>query len=206
MDWRGASIQNIKLLVCSDCYDTPQEQLRSIIIPADPMPIINARVEDFVNAETNVRQLSSVATTDPITGLPLTTSNYRVTQTGDTRDAQEIGAPAGYNQGAVMPLQNAVTYGTVLPVVSVSSIGTPFVTVTCSQAHGLASGAQVSVAGVTQLGAAGMFTITVTTATAFIYQTIAAMPSGSLLTSTTRIVTVNAGLPLTFTQIPQTGR
>lgn len=57
-DWRGASLQNIKFLVCDTCYDNPQEQLRAIVVPADPVPIINARVQDFVTAETNTRYTS----------------------------------------------------------------------------------------------------------------------------------------------------
>ncbi|NBS24640.1 MAG: hypothetical protein EBS78_11870, partial [Altererythrobacter sp.] len=57
-DWRGAMIQNIKILVCDTCYDTPQEQLRSIVVPADPTPIINARVQDFETAETNYQTVS----------------------------------------------------------------------------------------------------------------------------------------------------
>jgi len=33
------------MLVCDTCYDTPQEQLRSIVLPADPTPIVNPRPE-----------------------------------------------------------------------------------------------------------------------------------------------------------------
>ena len=52
-DWRGASLMNIRLLVCRTCYDTPQNQLRAIIVPADPVPIANPRVESYVANETN---------------------------------------------------------------------------------------------------------------------------------------------------------
>jgi len=57
-DWRGASLQNLKFLVCDTCYDVPQEQLRAIVVPADPTPIMNARVQDFIVAETNTRGTS----------------------------------------------------------------------------------------------------------------------------------------------------
>lgn len=57
-DWAGASMINKRILVCEKCYDVPQEQLRAIILPADPMPIINPRVENFVAAETNYRATS----------------------------------------------------------------------------------------------------------------------------------------------------
>ena len=43
-DYRGRSLANLRILVCSDCNDTPQNQLRPRIIPPDPMPIMNARV------------------------------------------------------------------------------------------------------------------------------------------------------------------
>ena len=43
-DWAGASLINKRILVCNTCYDTPQEQLRAIIVPADPVPIVNPRV------------------------------------------------------------------------------------------------------------------------------------------------------------------
>jgi len=60
-DWRGASLQNLKFLVCDTCYDVPQEQLRAIVVPADPTPIMNARVQDFAVAETNTRFTSGTS-------------------------------------------------------------------------------------------------------------------------------------------------
>lgn len=47
--WRGTKLQNIKALVCQDCLDVPQEQLRVIILPMDPVPIMNARPESYVD-------------------------------------------------------------------------------------------------------------------------------------------------------------
>jgi hypothetical protein len=58
-DYRGAALINIRLLVCETCLDVPQNQLRNIIVPADPTPIMNARVQDYVTAETNYRVTSS---------------------------------------------------------------------------------------------------------------------------------------------------
>ena len=57
-DWRGTSLQNLRLLVCNRCYDEPQEQLRAIVVPADPVPVQNPRLQDFVTAETNNRYTS----------------------------------------------------------------------------------------------------------------------------------------------------
>lgn len=41
--WQGPKLQNLRLLVCPTCYDKPQQQLRTIIIPPDPLPVMNAR-------------------------------------------------------------------------------------------------------------------------------------------------------------------
>lgn len=62
-DYRGKNLQNLRILVCDRCLDTPQEQLRPIVLPPDPLPIINARPENFYVDETDLR----------------------VTQTGDVR-------------------------------------------------------------------------------------------------------------------------
>lgn len=69
-DWAGASLINKRILVCDECLDTPQQQLRAIVVPADPVPILNPRTQDYVTAETNYRYTQG-NTTDPITGLPV---------------------------------------------------------------------------------------------------------------------------------------
>lgn len=93
-DWRGASLQNIELLVCRECYDKPQEQQRSIILPADPVPIRNPRIEYFVNAETNYRTTSGQNTVDFWTGIPVPGAVQRATQTpGNLRVTQQTGEP-----------------------------------------------------------------------------------------------------------------
>ena len=92
-DWRGASLQNLRLLVCSPCHDTPQNQLRAIVVPADPVPILNARVQDFVNAETNYRVTSGQDTVNAETGIPVPGGNRRTTQNNNTRVTQQTGEP-----------------------------------------------------------------------------------------------------------------
>jgi len=42
-EWQGPNLVNRRILVCSVCNDTPNPQLRSITLPADPPPIENAR-------------------------------------------------------------------------------------------------------------------------------------------------------------------
>ena len=38
-EWGGLKLINLRILVCPDCYDDPQIQLRTIILPQDPVPI-----------------------------------------------------------------------------------------------------------------------------------------------------------------------
>jgi hypothetical protein len=94
-DWRGASMQNLQFLVCNTCYDTPQEQLRAIVVPADPVPIVNPRVQDFVTAEQNTRVTSGQNTVDPTTGIPVPGGNTRITQNDSVRVTQQTGEPPG---------------------------------------------------------------------------------------------------------------
>ena len=94
-DWRGASLANIRILVCEDCYDNPQQQLRAIVVPADPVPIQNPRIQDFVVAETNNRYTSGQNSVDPVTGIPIYGGNNRITQNNNNRVTQQTGEPPG---------------------------------------------------------------------------------------------------------------
>ena len=94
-DWRGASLMNIRLLVCNTCYDSPQEQLRAIVVPADPMPIDQPRIQDFVTAESNTRVTSGQNTVNTPTGIPVPGGDTRITQDDDTRVTQQTGEPPG---------------------------------------------------------------------------------------------------------------
>jgi hypothetical protein len=204
-DYRGTALQNLRILVCSDCADTPQNQLRAIIVPADPTPIINARPQDFVDAETDYRTISAPTVTDPITGIPIPGTTTRVTQDGSNRTLQPIGIPTGLEQDAVMPLQGVTHYGVPINAVSVTSTGTPVVTCTSSGPHGLQTGNQIAAEGLSQPNANGLYSVAVTTATAFTWTVVDPVPAGSLLTSTSLIVTANAGIPLTYAQVPLAG-
>ena len=94
-DWRGASMMNIRLLVCDTCYDQPQEQLRAIVVPADPVPIVQPRIQDFVTAETNTRATSGQNTVDPVTNIPVINGDTRITQDDKVRVTQQTGEPPG---------------------------------------------------------------------------------------------------------------
>lgn len=41
--WAGSQLLNLRILVCCRCLDTPAEFLRTLILPADPPPILNVR-------------------------------------------------------------------------------------------------------------------------------------------------------------------
>ena len=204
-DWRGAALQNIRILVCNSCVDVPQDQLRAIVVPADPIPIMQARVQDFRQAETDYQTVTAPPIIDPTTGIPIPVNVTLVTQDGENLLTQQSGPPTGLTQGAVMPLVGKEHFSVKLNPLSVSAVGTDQIAVTFSSAHGLVTDAQISVEGLSNPEACGFYSITVTTATAFTYQTNKAIPAASLLTGTTNMVTALVGLPYGFTQIPQTG-
>jgi hypothetical protein len=202
-DWRGAQLQNLYILVCKHCLDVPQQQLRAITLPADPVPIYYPSPEDFEAAETNYRAVSALPVIDPRTGLAYPQNNLRVTQDCQNRTTEPFGIPVGFSQAAVMPLQGTVAYGVQIPVLSVVGNGTATVTVTCSAPHGLQNDSQISVQGLTAPYANGFYSVSVTTATQFTYMTYGMNPDTSLLTDNTRIVTCNIGLPLGYRVIPK---
>ena len=94
-DWRGASLMNIRLLVCDTCYDAPQEQLRAIVVPADPVPIEQPRLQDFVTASQDTRVTSGQNTVNYPTGIPVVNGDNRITQNDDIRVTQQTGEPPG---------------------------------------------------------------------------------------------------------------
>ena len=64
-DWSGLRLQNLRILVCSRCYDQPQRQKGAKPVTADPLPIMNARPEPFTVTgfgydESNVMQQPTV--------------------------------------------------------------------------------------------------------------------------------------------------
>lgn len=182
-DWRGAVIQNLRILVCKRCLDKPQEQLRAIVVPADPTPIINARPQDFTQAENDYRAVSAPTVYDKVTGIPIPSSALRVTEDCQNRTVYPFGVPSGEIQNAIMPY-NAATRsveGAPLQLLSVIADGSATVQVTCSAPHGLQNGAQVSIQGLTNSAANGFYSVKVLGATVFTYMCYGSIPAGSLL-------------------------
>lgn len=97
-DWAGASLINKRILVCNTCLDVPQQQLRAIVVPADPVPIQNPRIQDYVASETDYR-ITQGNTVNAQTGIPVPGGDTRITQNSDNRVTQQTGeAPGGLNQ------------------------------------------------------------------------------------------------------------
>ncbi len=200
-DWRGTTLQNLYILVCEPCYDVPQEQLRAIVLPADPVPVYFPSVEQFEQDETDYRSLADVAT-DPETGIPVPSTTLRITEDCLNRTTQSIGAPEGLDQNAVMQYNGATkqAFGQPLSILSVTANGTATITATCSKPHGLSTGAQISAQGLAD--ANGFYSVTAVNQMILTWTTVANIPSGSLLLSKSRIVTALVGLPYGAAQIP----
>jgi hypothetical protein len=203
-DWAGASLVNKRILVCNTCYDEPQQQLRAIIIPADPMPIINPRVEPYAWDEVDRRQVSGNNTVNTQTGIPVQQGNTRVTTIdGDipdkTRVTQQTGeAPYGTNQKPGTD-PNAVTYR---DITNVTNNGIGIIRVTVSVTSGFITGQRVIINDVVGVTAAnGKWTITVINPSQFDLQNSSftgAYVSGGYVIN-------NPSLPYGFDEIPKTG-
>ena len=194
---------NKRILVCDTCYDEPQEQLRAIVLPADPVPIINPRVEPYAWDEVDRRQVSGYNATSPSTGIPVQQGDTRVTTlnnaaTEDTRVTQQTGeAPYGTNQlPGTDP--NAVSYRPILGVGNVS--GT--IRLTVSDTSGFITNQRVIVRDVEGATAAnGTWVITVVNQTKIDLQD---STFSGVYTSGGYIIN-NPSLPYGFTEIPKTG-
>lgn len=180
IDWRGATMMPTNMYVCSQCYDTPNAQNRAIVLPADPLPIIQPRTEPFLYDSTE-------GETVPY-GAPVGLEPYAVSPQATNPDTGQLQA-----------------YGVDVQPLSVISNGTTTVAVTCSAAHGMATNAQVSASGLVNKLADGFFSVLVTGGTTFTFEAAMAIPTASLLASHSRIVTVLVGLPRGRTTIYQVG-
>jgi hypothetical protein len=203
-DWAGASLINKRILVCNTCYDVPQNQLRAIIIPADPVPIINPRVEPYAWDEIDRRQVSGNNTVNPQTGIPIQQGDTRVTTIdGDipdrTRVTQQTGeAPYGTNQKPGTD-PNAVTFR---DITNVTNNGIGIIRVTVSVTSGFITGQRVIINDVVGVSAAnGKWTITVINPSQFDLQNSSftgAYVSGGYVIN-------NPSLPYGFDEVPKTG-
>jgi hypothetical protein len=203
-DWAGASLINKRILVCNTCYDTPQEQLRAIIVPADPVPIVNPRVEPYAWDEIDRRQVSGYNTTNKQTGIPVPQGDTRVTTysntaTNNTRVTQQTGEPPNGTNQKPGTDPNAVTYRN---ITNVTNNGIGIIRVTVSVTSGFITGQRVIINDVVGATAAnGRWTITVINQTQFDLQNstfTGAYVSGGYVIN-------DPSLPYGFDEVPKTG-
>ena len=90
-DFAGTGIINKRLLVCSTCDDVPQNQLKALVIPPDPVPVLNPRPFNFEATRTDKRITIGPTTTDPITSIKTLSGDQRTTQDNDDRIVQKNG-------------------------------------------------------------------------------------------------------------------
>lgn len=198
-DWRGASLQNLRLLVCNSCYDEPQSQLRAIVVPADPVPIVNPRIQDFVNAEMNYRTTSGQNTVDPTTGIPIPGGDTIITQNNYNVVTPTTGAPNGTLNNKPGTDPNAVTYRT---VTNATDNGSGQIRLTIATTNGMITNQNVTVADVGGVPTAnGNFKITVVSTTEIDLQ--GSSFSGSYTSG--GYVIHNPSLPYGFDEVPETG-
>ena len=201
-DFRGPQLQNLRILVCKPCTDNPQPQLKPIILTQDPMPVMNARPEDYYYANTGNLSIVEPLTYDAKTGIPTPVSNPITTQDGEGISTQMVGPPLGLDPDAVMPLQGSVAFNIIIPALSISTTGTNVVTVTCSATHNLSENDQVSIYGTAIWQIMGFYSVHVVSATVFSYEIVPFISAGEYITETTRIATCKIGLPTGFLRIP----
>lgn len=53
--WAGPQLVNLGYLVGPEEYDVPAEFLRTIVLPPDPIPTKNARIENYADDENSYR-------------------------------------------------------------------------------------------------------------------------------------------------------
>jgi hypothetical protein len=195
MAWRGATLLPTWVFVCNRCYDTPQEQDRAFVPPADPIPIQLALPEDFNAASADYMGLTLGATVDPQTGLPIPGRTAMSTADGVVMGPTPVGRPVGYALEAVMPLAMSdagvpAPGGIPIPVLSMLADGSPVIRVTTNGPHGLAPNQQIAVAGTVDPRASGMFSVSPLTATLFSYGCYDWIPAGSMLSPETMLTLV----------------
>lgn len=203
-EYGGTGLITFNILVCCECLDTPQPQLKALALPADPQPVRNPRIPDYQAAETDYHTTTEPPLIQPFTGIQIPQGDKLLTEDGKFITKTPIGNPQGLAQGAIMSPQKGILWGQPVPVLSITSNGTDQVTVTCFQPHNLSTNSQISVEGLINSAADGFYSVVVTTATAFTYQTFNPVPSASLLQGSTRIVTAIVGLPRGYETIVQT--
>jgi len=199
LQWAGNKLINLKQLVCRRCNDIPQTQLRAIVLPADPMPVLNPRPENYIWASTDYRATSGQNTVDPLTNIPIPGNTLRITENDDYRVTQQTGGARGSLNELPGTDPNAVTYRNISGAVD---NGSGLIRLTVDTTNGMITGQRVTVGGVDGTTEANNnWTITVISLTEIDLQ-------GSVFTnaySSGGYVVNNPALPYGAFEIPKTG-
>lgn len=85
--WAGPRLQNLKFLVCESCLDVPQEQLRAITVPANPIPIDTPRIDPYIS---EISTLPAGTTPTPFgADLPAPTNSVALTSLTEPTPSNE---------------------------------------------------------------------------------------------------------------------
>jgi hypothetical protein len=199
MQWSGNKLVNLKQLVCRRCQDIPQTQLRAIVLPADPMPILNPRVQNYQAASTDYRATSGQNTVNPLTGIPIPGNTLRITENDDYRVTQQTGAPNGSLNELPGTDPNAITYRVIS---NAANNGSGLIRLTVNTTSGMITNQQVTVADIVGTTEAnGNWTITVISLTEV---DLIGSAFANTYTSGGYVVN-NPALPYNNTTIPSTG-
>lgn len=90
-DYAGAGLYNKRILVCDRCDDDAQPQMKAIVLPPDPVPVLNPRPQDYSLANNDYRVTSGQDVIDPVTGINIPGSDNRITEDKDYRIIQKNG-------------------------------------------------------------------------------------------------------------------
>lgn len=123
-DWQGPRLANLRILVCPACYDKPQEGLRTIVLPPDPMPIMNPRPEMFVSDDNPISGIGW----DPADLFPVRVSQGTVFGTltgGGGPDAVIFGAAKPFFQSATLTPSSTAEGGNMVGINWSAMAGAP---------------------------------------------------------------------------------
>lgn len=85
-DWRGDELVNTRFKVCPPCLDKPFEGRRPLVLPPDPLPVDDPRIERYLIDETENPYIPPLP---PIPPIP--TINAYVAEDGVTEYTAEDG-------------------------------------------------------------------------------------------------------------------
>lgn len=84
-DWAGAAMMKKNILVCRRCMDKAQPQLRSVVLPGDPPPILNPRLDIYSVMAQNARVVTLNNGITVVTGLQVPDDDPRIVEDGALR-------------------------------------------------------------------------------------------------------------------------